>query len=389
MKYSIRNKKNYTTPGTPRRKKMITIDPSLLQSQPEAQEPVSFEATLAFSDMPIDQLLKQNIQAKGYMYPTEIQQSAIPVLIEGADMIGIAATGTGKTGAFLIPFVEQLLHNKNGKGLVVVPTRELAQQVAEEFKALTKGMRFRSACFIGGTSVSRDISLAAAKNHLIIATPGRLIDLVNRKVLNLNEIAVLILDEFDRMLDMGFINDVKTIVSLTSARRQTLLFSATINASQQTLVRQIVQNPVIINVSNGKGASSTVEQNVLEVAPDEDKMEVLFNLLSGDSFEKVMLFAETKRTVDKINKQLIRRGVRSDVIHGDKSQNYRTKAIKQFKTGHTRVLIATDVASRGIDVQDVTHVINYQLPQTMEAYIHRIGRTGRAGKKGIAYTFIN
>lgn len=368
---------------------MITIDPSLLQSQPEAQEPVSFEATLAFSDMPIDQLLKQNIQAKGYMYPTEIQQSAIPVLIEGADMIGIAATGTGKTGAFLIPFVEQLLHNKNGKGLVVVPTRELAQQVAEEFKALTKGMRFRSACFIGGTSVSRDISLAAAKNHLIIATPGRLIDLVNRKALNLNEIAVLILDEFDRMLDMGFINDVKTIVSLTSARRQTLLFSATINASQQTLVRQIVQNPVIINVSNGKGASSTVEQNVLEVAPDEDKMEVLFNLLSGDSFEKVMLFAETKRTVDKINKQLIRRGVRSDVIHGDKSQNYRTKAIKQFKTGHTRVLIATDVASRGIDVQDVTHVINYQLPQTMEAYIHRIGRTGRAGKKGIAYTFIN
>ncbi len=389
MKYSIRNKKNYTTSGTPRRKKMITIDPSLLQSQPEAQEPVSFEATLAFSDMPIDQLLKQNIQAKGYMYPTEIQQSAIPVLIEGADMIGIAATGTGKTGAFLIPFVEQLLHNKNGKGLVVVPTRELAQQVAEEFKALTKGMRFRSACFIGGTSVSRDISLAAAKNHLIIATPGRLIDLVNRKALNLNEIAVLILDEFDRMLDMGFINDVKTIVSLTSARRQTLLFSATINASQQTLVRQIVQNPVIINVSNGKGASSTVEQNVLEVAPDEDKMEVLFNLLSGDSFEKVMLFAETKRTVDKINKQLIRRGVRSDVIHGDKSQNYRTKAIKQFKTGHTRVLIATDVASRGIDVQDVTHVINYQLPQTMEAYIHRIGRTGRAGKKGIAYTFIN
>ncbi|HMR84915.1 MAG TPA: DEAD/DEAH box helicase [Niabella sp.] len=389
MKYSTRNKKNYTTPGTSRRKKMITIDPSLLQFQPVTQEPVSFEATLAFSDMPIDQLLKKNIKAKGYMYPTEIQQSAIPVLIEGADMIGIAATGTGKTGAFLIPFVEQLLHNKNGKGLVVVPTRELAQQVAEEFKMLTKGMKFRSACFIGGTSVSRDISLAAAKNHLIIATPGRLIDLVNRKALNLSEIAVLILDEFDRMLDMGFINDVKTIVSLTSARRQTLLFSATINASQQALIRQIVQDPVIINVSNGKTASSMVEQNVLEVAPNEDKMDVLFNLLSGDSFEKVMLFAETKRTVDKINKQLIRRGVRSDVIHGDKSQHYRTKAIQQFKTGHTRVLIATDVASRGLDVQDITHVINYQLPQTMDAYIHRIGRTGRAGKKGIAYTFIN
>lgn len=389
MKFITKNKKNNRQPVTAGKKKIKTIDPALLQVQPTAQEPRSFEATLAFSDMPVHQLLKQNIQNQGYLYPTEIQQRSIPALIEGTDMIGIAATGTGKTGAFLIPFVEQLLHNKNVTGLVVVPTRELAQQVAEEFKALTKGMKFRAACFIGGTNVNADITRAAAKNHLIIATPGRLLDLVNRKALNLNAIEVLILDEFDRMLDMGFINDVKTIVSLTRARTQTLLFSATINASQQTLIRQIVQDPLTINVSSGKSASSTVEQNVLEVGPNEDKMEVLFNLLSGDSFEKVMLFAETKRTVDKINKQLVRRGVRSDVIHGNKSQNYRTKAIQQFKIGHTRVLIATDVASRGLDVQDVTHVINYQLPQTMEAYIHRIGRTGRAGKKGIAYTFIN
>lgn len=388
MKYITKNKKNHK-PGASGRKKITTIDPSLLRSQPEVQEPVSFKATLLFSEMPIHQLLKENIQSKGYSYPTEIQQRAIPALIEGTDMIGIAATGTGKTGAFLIPFVEQLLHNKNTTGLVVVPTRELAQQVAEEFKALTRGMRFRSACFIGGTSVNRDIAQAAVKNHLIIATPGRLIDLVNRRALNLNAIEVLILDEFDRMLDMGFIDDVKTIASLTNARRQTVLFSATINASQQRMIHQIVQDPLTINVSSGKSPSSTVEQNVLEVSPNEDKMEVLFNLLSGDSFEKVMLFAETKRTVDKINKQLTRKGVKSDVIHGDKSQHHRTKAIQQFKMGHTRVLIATDVASRGIDVQDVTHVINYQLPQTMEAYIHRIGRTGRAGKKGIAYTFIN
>ncbi len=388
MKYITKNKKNHK-PSASGRKKITTIDPSLLRSQPEVQEPVSFKATLLFSEMPIHQLLKRNIQSKGYSYPTEIQQQAIPALIEGIDMIGIAATGTGKTGAFLIPFVEQLLHNKNTTGLVVVPTRELAQQVAEEFKALTRGMRFRSACFIGGTSVNRDIAQAAVKNHLIIATPGRLIDLVNRRALNLNAIEVLILDEFDRMLDMGFIDDVKTIASLTNARRQTVLFSATINASQQRMIHQIVQDPLTINVSSGKSPSSTVEQNVLEVSPNEDKMEVLFNLLSGDSFEKVMLFAETKRTVDKINKQLTRKGVKSDVIHGDKSQHHRTKAIQQFKMGHTRVLIATDVASRGIDVQDVTHVINYQLPQTMEAYIHRIGRTGRAGKKGIAYTFIN
>lgn len=389
MKYIIKNKKNHTGAGASRRKKTRTIDPSLLQSKPAVQEVEQFEPSSAYADMAIHPLLKQNIQSKGYRYPTEIQQRAIPVLIEGADMIGIAATGTGKTGAFLIPFVEQLLHDKNTTGLVVVPTRELAQQVAEEFKALTKGMKFRAACFIGGTSVSRDISQAAARNHLVIATPGRLLDLVNRKALDLEATAVLILDEFDRMLDMGFIDDIKTIAALTRARRQTLLFSATNNASQQTLIRQIVQNPVIINVSSGKTASSTVEQNVLEVAPNEDKMEVLFNLLSGDSFEKVMLFAETKRTVDQLNKQLMRRGVRSDVIHGNKSQTYRTKAIQQFKAGRTRVLIATDVASRGLDVQNVTHVINYQLPQTMEAYIHRIGRTGRAGKKGTAYTFIN
>ena len=388
MKYITPNKKNYK-PRASGKKKISTIDPSLLRSRPETQEPVSFEATLPFSEMSIHPLLKQNIQSKGYSYPTEIQQRAIPALIEGADMIGIAATGTGKTGAFLIPFVEQLLHKKNTAGLVVVPTRELAQQVAEEFKMLSRGMKFRSACFIGGTSVTRDIAQAAINNHLIIATPGRLIDLVNRGALNLNAIEVLILDEFDRMLDMGFIDDIKTIVSLTSARRQTVLFSATINNSQQRMIRQIVQDPLTINVSSGKGPSSSVEQNLLEVAPNEDKMEVLFNLLSGDSFEKVMLFAETKRTVDKINKQLTRKGVTSDVIHGDKSQNHRTKAIQQFRAGHTRVLIATDVASRGIDVQDVTHVINYQLPQTMEAYIHRIGRTGRAGKKGIAYTFIN
>ncbi|MGE9310315.1 DEAD/DEAH box helicase [Niabella sp. CJ426] len=389
MKYITKNKNNNKQPGTAGKKNIKTIDPALLQVQPATQQPVSFEAALPFSDMPVHELLKQNIQKKGYKYPTEIQQRAIPALLEGANIIGIAATGTGKTGAFLIPFIEQLLHNKNSTGLVVVPTRELAQQVAEEFKALTTGMKFRAACFIGGTSVNADVARADARNHLIIATPGRLLDLVNRKALHLNAIEVLILDEFDRMLDMGFINDVKTIASLTRARRQTLLFSATMNASQQALIRQMVQNPLTINVSSGKSASSSVEQNVLKVAPNEDKMEVLFNLLSGDSFEKVMLFAETKRTVDNLNKQLARRGVRSDVIHGDKSQHYRTKAIQQFKTGHTRVLIATDVASRGLDVQNVTHVINYQLPQTMEAYIHRIGRTGRAGKKGIAYTFIN
>ncbi len=375
--------------GISNKRKIPTIDPALLMYRPVQQETSEFISTQVYNDMEIHPSLKRNLKVKGYERPTEIQEKAIPILLKGSNMIGIASTGTGKTGAFLIPFVNQLLLNDSITGLVVVPTRELAQQVAEEFRELTIGMKFRASCFIGGTSIGNDIRKAASKNHLIIATPGRLLDLVNRGTLNLTTTHVLILDEFDRMLDMGFINDVKTIASYTRQREQTLLFSATMNVSQQLLIKQIVQDPVIINVSSGKDASSNVEQNILKVSADEDKLDVLYNLISGDGFEKVMLFAETKRTVDKINKQLGRRGVKSGVIHGNKSQNHRTKAIEQFKTGQMRVLIATDVASRGIDVPDVTHVINYQLPQTMESYIHRIGRTGRAGKKGVAYTFIN
>lgn len=383
-KYNNVTKKRKTV-----KKHASTINPNLLIKQAVRIEEVPFVAKQHFSEMPLNQRLKNNIQRKGYSTPTEIQQKSIGELISGRNLIGIAATGTGKTGAFLIPVIDKMLADGNTKCLVVVPTRELAQQVEDEFISLTKGLKLSSACFIGGTSVNKDISKAKKKNHLIAGTPGRLNDLISRGALRLDNTPVLILDEFDRMLDMGFINDIKKIIASMYKREQTMLFSATSNKSQQKLIREFVKNPIEINISNGTNASDTVEQDIIKVKAHEKKFDVLFDLLSRENFEKVILFAETKRTVDKISKQLSKSGINSDVIHGNKSQNYRTKAIRMFKSGKTRVLVATDVAARGIDVEGVTHVVNYQLPQTMDSYIHRIGRTGRAGKKGMAYTFVN
>ncbi|WP_297093450.1 DEAD/DEAH box helicase [uncultured Draconibacterium sp.] len=381
--------KNISRNRAPRKKAVSTINPNLLVKQAVSVETVPFVAEQSFSEMPLSDSLKNNIRQKGYTDPTEIQQKSINDLLAGRNMIGIAATGTGKTGAFLIPVIEKMLADSTTTCLVVVPTRELAQQVEDEFKSLTRGHKLFSACFIGGTSVNTDMGKARRKQNLIVGTPGRLNDLTSRGTLRLGNTPILVLDEFDRMLDMGFINDIKKIIALMKNRKQTMLFSATYEKAQQNLIKQFVQNPVRINISSLNNAADTVEQDIIRIGAKENKFQVLHNLLSGEGFEKVILFAETKRNVDKISQQLRKVGINSDVIHGNKSQNYRTKAIRMFKTGKTRVLVATDVAARGIDVDGVTHVINYQLPQTMDSYIHRIGRTGRAGKKGMAYTFVN
>ncbi|WP_303917823.1 DEAD/DEAH box helicase [Draconibacterium sediminis] len=381
--------KNTSRNRAPRKKAVSTINPNLLVKQAVSVETAPFVAEQSFSEMPLSDSLKNNIRLKGYTEPTEIQQKSINDLIAGRNMIGIAATGTGKTGAFLIPVIEKMLADDTTTCLVVVPTRELAQQVEDEFKSLTRGHKLFSACFIGGTSVNTDMGKARRKQNLIVGTPGRLNDLTSRGTLRLGNTPILVLDEFDRMLDMGFINDIKKIIALMKNRKQTMLFSATYEKAQQNLIKQFVQNPVRINISSLNNAADTVEQDIIRVGANENKFEVLYNLLNGEGFERVILFAETKRNVDKISQQLRKVGINSDVIHGNKSQNYRTKAIRMFKMGKTRVLVATDVAARGIDVDGVTHVINYQLPQTMDSYIHRIGRTGRAGKKGMAYTFVN
>lgn len=375
---------------SPTRNKLVSkINPNDLVKKSTISKETTFISQISFQDFLLHEKLEQTISKKGYERPTEIQEKSIPQLMTGKDLVGIAATGTGKTGAFLVPIINQLLENKINSALVVVPTRELAQQVHEEFRSLTIGMNFNSSCFIGGTNVSKDITNARRKHQFIVATPGRLNDLVDRGALHINQTSVLVLDEFDRMLDMGFISDIRKIASAVKGRSQTMLFSATVDKSQESLIKEFVKSPIRVNVTDGTNSSDHVEQDIIKVSSSENKFDVLLGLLNSASFEKVMLFAETKRTADKISKQLCKSGLRSDVIHGNKSQNYRTKAIKLFKSGKTQILVATDVAARGIDIDNVTHVINYQLPLTMDSYIHRIGRTGRAGKTGMAYTFIN
>ena len=304
--------------------------------------------------------------------------------------MGIANTGTGKTAAFLIPIIERLLQNsKPFTSLVVVPTRELALQIKEEFISLTKGMGLYAACFIGGTNLGRDIDQLKRRNHIFIGTPGRLLDLSQRRALRLQEISVLVLDEFDRMLDMGFIDDIQKMVHLMHNRRQTMLFSASVDKMQGSIINQMVQNPVEVKVSSGNSTSDQVEQDIIKVPRGSDKFEMLRNLMDDEQFQKVLIFAETKRLVDRVNKKLNQSGIRSDHIHGDKTQNYRIKALEKFKRGNVQVLVATDVAARGIDVSNVTHVINYQLPMSFNSYLHRIGRTGRANNIGKALTFVD
>lgn len=374
-----------------RRKAVSTIDPrSLVKKAVKGSENES-TSNQSFSQFQLNEKLSRNIEKKGYTSPTEIQSRSFKALLQGRDMIGVANTGTGKTGAFLIPLIERLTQNPGNPftTLVVVPTRELAQQVESEFKSLTHGMKLFVSCYIGGTSMGKDLAKARRGSHVVVGTPGRLLDLANRGAIRFQDMSVLVLDEFDRMLDMGFVNDIKKMVSRMQRREQTLLFSATIDPKQRSLINTLVENPFEIKVSRGTSATNTVDQDIITVGPAEDKFGKLLDLIGDDSFEKVILFAETKRLVDRLSKKLSKSGISSGMIHGDKSQNYRTRAIEEFKRGRTRVLVATDVAARGIDIQNVTHVINYQLPMTMDSYIHRIGRTGRAGNKGMAYTFVN
>jgi ATP-dependent RNA helicase RhlE len=373
-----------------KKKAVSTIEPGMMIKKATIQTQEVFTPKLSFRDMPLNVNLKANIFEKGFTHPTQIQEQTLDYLLAGRDLMGVANTGTGKTGAFLIPIIEQLLGNKNSfQTLVVVPTRELALQVEEEWKTLTRGLGLYASSFIGGTSVGRDLSQLRRKNHLIIGTPGRLMDLTDRGALRLQDISVLILDEFDRMLDMGFVHDIKKMVKAMHSRKQTMLFSATIDKTQQTLINDLLNNPIEVKVSSGVSTSDQIDQDIIRVPQGGDKFQMLLDLMSDKEFEKVLIFAETKRMVDKVNKKLHQSGVKTDLIHGNKSQNYRNKALDKFKRGNVQVLVATDVAARGIDVSDVTHVINYQVPLNFDSYVHRIGRTGRAGKTGKALTFID
>lgn len=375
---------------TPRKKPVSTIDPRRLVKKAQQVEVVPFVPAKPYAEMNLHANLKANLFEKGFTHPTQIQEETIEPLIDGRNLMGIANTGTGKTGSFLIPIIEQLLHDKRSvQALVVVPTRELALQVTEEFRALAAGLGLYTTSLIGGTNINTDIKNLRRYHHVIVGTPGRLLDLANRKALSFQKINTLVLDEFDRMLDMGFVNDIKRIVAAMPRRQQTMLFSATVEPSQKRMIDELMDDPVEVRVSSGKTTNEQIDQDVIYVNEGDDKYKMLADLLAADEFERVLLFIETKRFADRISRKLSKSGILADVIHGDKSQNYRNKALSKFKKGQINVLVATDVAARGIDVDDVTHVINYALPLSYDTYVHRIGRTGRAGKQGKAFTFVD
>ena len=341
----------------------------------------------------IDPILKA-LQTEGYQHPTPIQEQAIPIILERKDLLGCAQTGTGKTAAFAIPIL-QLFHNeKNGvkgprviKALIITPTRELAIQIGESFTAYGRHTGIQHTVIYGGVSQMAQTDALKKGVDILIATPGRLLDLINQKFITLRQIRIFVLDEADRMLDMGFIHDVKKIISHLPAQRQTLFFSATMPPEIAKLAETILVNPVKVAVDPVSSTVDLIEQAVYFVAK-EDKKELLIHLLKNDkSIVSALVFTRTKYGADKVARGLIKAGIHAEAIHGDKSQNARQRALNNFKTKQTRVLVATDIAARGIDVEELSHVINFELPNVPETYVHRIGRTGRAGLGGVALSF--
>jgi ATP-dependent RNA helicase RhlE len=366
------------------------LNPDLFIKQAKPLTEVKYVSDRVIQDLPVDARIITNLLSKGYNRPTEIQDRTIEAVLAHKNLMGIAQTGTGKTGAFLIPKIQHLLGVRpENQVLIVVPTRELAVQVQQEFVSMSRGLNMFSHCFIGGTSIGKDLAAVKRPVHFVIGTPGRLTDLARQGVLSLRRFNTLILDEFDRLLDMGFSRDIQFIVHEMTNRRQTVLFSATEDKSQLNMIHDLLCDAVEVRVSTGKATGDHIDQEIVRVGAGEQKMDILLKMVRDKSFQKVIVFAETKRGVSKVCKSIKASGIHVDEIHGNKSQNYRLKALSDFKSGRIQVLVATDVAARGLDISEVTHVINFQQPRDFESYIHRIGRTGRAGKGGKAFTFIN
>lgn len=357
----------------------------------KAQDFVPFQDEIhhsSFSEFPISNPLKQNIQNKNYPKPTPIQDRAILPILEGRDLIGIANTGTGKTAAFLIPIIDKIFKFRDKKALIIAPTRELALQINEELRSFSAGMKIYSAVLIGGASMGRQIHEIRRNPHVVIATPGRLKDLIEQKLIYLDDFSIFVLDEVDLMVDIGFINDVKYFISLLPKIRQSLFFSATISPKVKEILSVFVNNPVSVSVKL-QDTPKNVDQDVIKVINPAKKIDQLHDLLIKEGFSKVLIFGRTKHGVEKLNKELNFRGFKTGALHGNKKMGHRRRVLESFKRSEIQILLATDVASRGLDIDGVTHVINYEVPETFDNYIHRIGRTGRAGKTGTALTFVD
>lgn len=372
------------------RKQPKALDPQLfIKKAKEENFAIPQEVSSSkFSDYNIVDKMKRNIEDHGYTVPTAIQEKAIPEILLGRDIIGIANTGTGKTAAFLISLINKVFLDRNQRVLIVVPTRELATQIEDEFKIFAKGMEIEAVSVIGGVNIRRQTYSLRHRPHFVIGTPGRLKDLVDRRELNLALFQNVVLDEVDRMVDIGFIKDIKYLISFLPKVRQSLFFSATVDGKTKDILGSFVTNPVTVTVKQQETAEN-IEQDIVRLTGGISKIDMLHNLLTQPGFDKVLIFGKTKWGMEKLSRALIERGFRSAAIHGNKSQGQRQRALSEFKSDRLQVLIATDVASRGLDIEDVTHVINFDPPTTYEDYIHRIGRTGRAGKKGTALTFID
>lgn len=347
---------------------------------------------MTFKELNLIEPLTNALKQKGYEIPTPIQEKAIPVLLQGRDIFGCAQTGTGKTAAFALPILQLLnekksLSSKRGiKALVLAPTRELALQISQNFGEYGTNLGLSHAIIYGGVSQFHQVAALKKGVDILIATPGRLLDLMQQGYVHLNTIEFLVLDEADRMLDMGFINDIKRVIAKIPAKRHTMFFSATAAPEIMKLANTILNNPVSINVSPVSTAAETVKQSVYYVKR-EDKRLLLKHILKSQDIAHALVFTRTKRGADKVVKELNNSGIKAEAIHGNKSQNARERALNGFKDRTIRILVATDIASRGIDVDKLTHVINFELPEVAETYVHRIGRTGRAGESGIALSF--
>jgi ATP-dependent RNA helicase RhlE len=340
-----------------------------------------------FSELSVSPSLKERLKASQFVTPTPVQAAAIPQALAGADLIATAQTGTGKTLAFLVPVVEKLSQHRTAgiAALVLVPTRELAMQVTAQYDALRSKDSRPTALVVGGLPEGRQLDAIRRGAKLVVATPGRLEDFLDRRLVALGAVKMLVLDEADRMLDMGFLPAIRRIVGNLPAERQTLCFSATMEGQVSHLVKDYTRNALRLTFGSTLKPSENVRLQAFEV-PDDGKPEMLFNLLKTES-GRCLIFSRTKRGTERIAKSLNRQGINAAMIHGDRSQSQRTSALSGFQRGRYRVLVATDVAARGIHVQDIAHVINYDLPDVAENFIHRIGRTGRAGERGVASTF--
>jgi len=360
-------------------------DVATLEKEAKAKaKKVSVDHT--FADFKFADQVQANLKEKGYENPTPIQDQTIMYAQKGQDVLGLANTGSGKTAAFLLPLIDKVVKDPTQKVIILAPTRELAMQINKEFEEFARGMKIFSTVCVGGMPIFRQIQNLRLVNHFIIGTPGRIKDLAHRRCIVYSQFNNVVLDEVDHMLDMGFVDDITEILKGCNPVRQSLFFSATMPPKIRALVQTFQKDPHVVDIAV-PGSTKTVEQDIIK-APRGQKFETLCELLKSEKATRTIIFVETKREVEEVANGLVKAGFRTGYLHGDKRQRERARTLDQFKTGLTDVLIATDVAARGIDVKDVSHVINYTVPQTHDAYVHRIGRAGRAGRTGKAFTFV-